>query len=74
MQFQMSRVKPLLFTLMFGVSAERNREIQAECKVTFAAAKTSLGNYSLEIVYRIYSIKRRRRIKTAPHRKNTAFA
>lgn len=44
MQFQMSRVKPLLFTLMFGVSAERNREIQAECKVTFTAAKTSLGN------------------------------
>lgn len=45
MHFQMSRVKSLLFKLMFGVSAERNREIQAECKVTFTAAKTSLGNY-----------------------------
>lgn len=39
MQFQMSRVKPLLFTLMFGVSAERNREIQAECKVTLPQLK-----------------------------------
>ena len=35
MQFQMSRVKPLLFTLMFGVSAERNREIQAECMQSY---------------------------------------
>ena len=45
MQFQMSRVKPLLFTLMFGVSAERNQEIQVDCKVTFTAAKTCLRNY-----------------------------
>ena len=45
MHFQMSRVKSLLFKLMFGVSAERNQEIQVDCKVTFTAAKTSLRNY-----------------------------